>query len=143
MILIAHRGNLCGHSDKENASEYVDEAISLGFDVEIDIWYDNGQYWLGHDKPTYQVSFNWLTERNSSLWIHCKNIEALIQLRYSGLNYFWHEFDTVTLTSYGDIWAYPGKQPIKGSIAVLPELNDERVTECAGVCSDYIKQYQT
>jgi hypothetical protein len=58
------------------------------------------------------------------------------------LNYFWHEEDTVTLTSFNWIWAYPGKQPIKGSIAVMPEINNDDISEAGGICSDFIKNYK-
>jgi hypothetical protein len=58
-----------------------------------------------------------------------------------GFNYFWHEEDTVALTSKNYVWAYPGKQPIKGSIAVLPERDNDNVLLCKGICSDYIKRY--
>jgi hypothetical protein len=44
------------------------------------------------------------------------------------LNYFFHQEDDITLTSKGYIWAYPGKQPIKNSIAVMPELNKDDLT---------------
>ena len=38
MILIAHRGNTNGKlPDRENTNDYIKEAISKGFDVEIDI----------------------------------------------------------------------------------------------------------
>jgi len=40
------------------------------------------------------------------------------------------------------IWAYPGKQPIEGSIAVMPEINDDNISKCEGICSDYINQYR-
>jgi hypothetical protein len=49
---------------------------------------------------------------------------------------------TVTLTSQGAIWAYPGKQPIKRSIAVMPEINNDDTSQCLGICSDYIKKYK-
>ena len=48
----------------------------------------------------------------------------------------------MTLTSNGWMWVYPGKQPIKGSIAVMPEIYNDDVSECAGVCSDYIEKYK-
>jgi hypothetical protein len=54
---------------------------------------------------------------------------------------FWHENDTVTLTSTNMIWAHPGKQPISESIAVMPEINNDDTTKCIGICSDYIKNY--
>jgi hypothetical protein len=51
--------------------------------------------------------------------------------------------NTVTLTSKNKIWAYPGKQPIKHSIAVLPELNEtEDLSFCIGICSDHIEKYK-
>jgi hypothetical protein len=58
------------------------------------------------------------------------------------VNYFWHEQDTITLTSHNHIWAYPGMQPIKDSVAVLPEINNDNLTQCAAICSDYIKRYE-
>jgi hypothetical protein len=56
-------------------------------------------------------------------------------------NYFWHQEDTVTLTSKNFIWAYPGKQPINRSIAVMPELFNDNTDSCLGICSDYIQNY--
>jgi len=37
--------------------------------------------------------------------------------------------------------AYPGKQPIKDSIAVMPELYNDDLSLCIGICSDYISKY--
>jgi hypothetical protein len=148
MILISHRGNINGKIvERENQPEYIDEAISLGYDVEIDIWGIDGELFLGHDEPQYPTDFDWLKERSSNLWIHCKNIDALLyftDIDYSLelFNYFWHETDTVTLTSENWIWAFPGKQPINGSIAVLPEIYNDDVSDAAGVCSDYIEKYK-
>ena len=148
MILISHRGNINGKIiERENQPEYIDEAISLGYDVEIDIWGIDGGLFLGHDDPQYPTDFDWLKERSSNLWIHCKNIDALLyftDIDYSLelFNYFWHETDTVTLTSENWIWAFPGKQPINGSIAVLPEIYNDDVSDAAGVCSDFIEKYK-
>lgn len=42
MIFIAYRGNLNGsNSDLENNPRYIDEALELNFNVEVDIWYVN------------------------------------------------------------------------------------------------------
>jgi len=143
MMLIAHRGNTNGKFESyENEPNYIDKAISEGFDVEVDVWYNNGILYLGHDKPQYGLPINWLESRLDKLWIHCKNIEAVEWFSYSKkFNYFWHEKDTVTLTSRGFIWAYPGKQPIENSIAVMPEIHNEDISKCVGVCSDFIVKY--
>ena len=47
----------------ENTPDYIDEAISLGYDVEIDIWKDEDGFYLGHDEPTYPINLEWLVER--------------------------------------------------------------------------------
>jgi hypothetical protein len=146
MILIAHRGNFNGKFESyENEPTYIDMAIKAGYDVEVDVWYVNGVLYLGHDKPQYGVDFRWFRDRFMNLWVHCKNVDALIFFRNCGynINYFWHETDTVTLTSQQYIWAYPGNQPIKGSIAVMPSLNNETIKNCIGICDDDVSKYKT
>jgi hypothetical protein len=145
MILIAHRGNTTGRFEHyENEPTYLDKAIKEGYDVELDVWFKDNILWLGHDKPEYGMDFRWLRDRIAKLWIHCKNIEAVIFFKNCGyeFNYFWHETDTITLTSKNYIWAYPGKQPIQESIAVMPELNNDDTTNCIGICSDYVEKYK-
>ena len=144
MILISHRGNTNGKFDSyENEPMYIDKAISDGFDVEVDVWMIEGVLFLGHDNPQYGVTQHWFNERYEKLWIHCKNVEAMEWFNaIGGFNYFWHEEDMVTLTSKNYIWAYPGKQPIKRSIAVMPEIHNDDVSECIGICSDYIINYK-
>ena len=147
MILISHRGNIKGPNlTQENHPDYILNALHQGYNVEIDIWYTD-KFMLGHDKPQYEFPLDLLEKFHTKLWIHCKNIKALIELRnmsqiVSRLNYLWHEEDTVTLTCKNYIWAYPNKQPIKGSIAVMPEFNNNDISQCVGVCSDYIEKYK-
>jgi len=142
MILISHRGNTNGKlPEKENNPEYIDNAIQLGYDVEVDLWWVDSKIYLGHDVPQYEVSNEWLGERIDKLWVHCKNVEPLNWIRSSSLHYFWHEQDTLTLTSKNYMWTYPGKQPIIGSIAVTPEIHNDVVSNCLGICSDFIERY--
>lgn len=145
MILISHRGNTLGRFESwENEPTYIDKAIKEGYDVEVDVWYKNRVLFLGHDKPDYGVDFRWFRDRGNKLWIHCKNIEAILYFKQCGydFNYFWHESDTITLTSKNYIWAYPGKQPITYSIAVMPELYNDNLELCVGICSDYISNFE-
>ena len=138
MILISHRGNLNGKSDRENSPDYIEEALDQDFDVEVDVWYIDNQFWLGHDKPQYKVSEGFL--EHSNLWCHAKNIQALyVMSKSSNIHYFWHQEDDVTLTSRGYLWTYPGKQLTEKSICVLPEKKLD--IEVAGVCSDFIVRW--
>lgn len=143
---ISHRGNINGRvPENENHPDYIDEAIHAGYEVEIDVWYWENKLCLGHDVPEHVISIHWLLERHEKLWIHCKNQQAMVyfdQLSLQYLNWFWHQEDDMVLTSKRFIWVYPGKQPIKNSIAVMPELHDDDVSECLGVCSDLIEIYK-
>jgi hypothetical protein len=148
MIYISHRGNINGRiKEAENKPEYIEDTIRLGYDVEIDVWYIDGQWWLGHDEPQYQIDLDWIDAKSDKLWVHCKNTQAVEffvenEDDCKDINWFWHEEDTLTLTSYGYIWAYPGKQPIKNSIAVMPEIHNDNIGKCIGICSDVIEKYK-
>lgn len=140
MILIAHRGNINGRQLKmENNPTYLLEALNKGYQVETDVWYDNG-WWLGHDEPKYKCNRKDLR----AYWCHAKNIESLYKLREKNIHCFWHDKDDVTLTSSGWIWTHPTKKLTKKSICVMPEYSNYKNTElknCAGICSDYIGKY--
>jgi hypothetical protein len=143
VIYISHRGNINGKNPHlENNPSYIDEAIDLGYDVEIDLWFIDGRTYLGHDGPQYEVDDEWFANRENKLWVHCKNTDSLNWIRNTILHYFWHEEDTLTLTSKQYMWVYPGKQPIIGSVAVMPERSNDDVSKCIGICSDVIKQYK-
>tara|TARA_B100000287_G_C20363483_1_gene674814 strand:+ start:103 stop:531 length:429 start_codon:yes stop_codon:yes gene_type:complete len=142
MILISHRGNIDGKQPNlENAPYYINNTLKMGYNVEIDVWWYKDNFYLGHDEPMYKVEIKYLQDYR--LWCHAKNIEAIIEFqKYPHIHYFWHQEDDICLTSKNYIYAYPGKQPIKNSIAVLPELYNDDLSICKGICSDYIKLYK-
>jgi hypothetical protein len=146
MRLISHRGNINGPNKSfENKPEYIEFAIFQDFDVEVDVWYNDGHVWLGHDDPLYQVDNEWFEERRLKLWIHCKNIESVVFFKeyHQKFNFFWHQKDDIALTSLGFLWTYPGKKLTKYSIAVLPENEVfEQIEIASGICSDYIERYK-
>ena len=118
-------------------------AIKKGVDVEIDIWCIDNQIYLGHDEPQYGIDFRWLRDRITKLWIHCKNLEALVLLKNFGyeVNYFWHQEDDFTITSMGYFWTYPGKELSSNSVAVMPETKEFKDIEKAyAICSDYVEK---
>jgi len=143
MILVSHRGNINGQNPfEENKPYYIQRALDLGFDVEIDVWLSNSSFMLGHDKPMWTIDINFLLK--SGLWCHAKTIDCLYALLVlPGVNCFFHDKDEATLTSNGYIWTLPGKKLTPNSICVLPELylTDNLSIPC-GICSDYIKNYK-
>ena len=155
MRLIAHRGNRWGpEKDLENTSEYIEEAIKHGFDVEVDLSVIHGACLLGHDMEGEEIDFEWLLDNSRYLWIHCKNLDALYALHaQEDLNYFWHQEDDFTLTSQGIIWTYPNKPITNRSVIVCKSLMEcrqhavigdgivrkfMRTMQPYGICSDYV-----
>lgn len=147
MIIISHRGNIKGpESDKENHPEYIDRAISKGFDVEIDIWMITNigwtnKFYLGHDGPEYEVSKEWLMERRDKLWVHCKNLKAASYLS-KDLRCFGSEHDPFCCMSQGHIWVnnVDVKPPENCVIPLLGLANIKtyRFIESAfAICTDY------
>ena len=93
MIKIAHRGNTKGRNKAlENDPSYINSATSKGHHCEVDVWFIKGDFWLGHDAPTYPTDIDFL--ENDKLICHAKNIEALHEmLKSSNIHCFWHEQD--------------------------------------------------
>jgi len=138
MKIISHRGNISGpNPSKENNPEQISKVLKLGFDCEIDVWFVDGYFYLGHDNPHYKIEYSFLNQ--PGLWIHCKNLEALGYVPINS-NYFWHEEDDYTLTSKRYIWTYPNKKVDTNCIIV--DNNQDWIKKnynCFGVCTDYIK----
>jgi hypothetical protein len=148
MLFIAHRGNVNGPDVSENSPSHIDNAISLGYDAEIDVWIVGNVIYLGHDAPQYEINKDFLEERRDVIWCHAKNIHALHWLVGNGFNTFFHDIDDYTLTSKGVIWAYPGKELVKGSVCVMPEIVEDPLyleknkDNVRGVCTDYVELYK-
>tara|TARA_Y100000361_G_C11082716_1_gene301937 strand:- start:436 stop:876 length:441 start_codon:yes stop_codon:yes gene_type:complete len=144
MKLISHRGNVEKKKRSlENTVNYVDCALSLGFDVEIDVWYHGGFY-LGHDTPKNKVRLDYLN--NSRFWIHAKNglaLYELIRIKNFKANVFWHTNEDWVLTSKKIIWTFPNKALFPKSVCVLPEKGYKGdIKSCYGICSDEIIKYK-
>jgi len=141
MILISHRGNLNGiNSDKENSPSYLLSALNKGFNVEVDVRFENNKFYLGHDFSQFEINVDFL--QNKSIWCHAKTHEALYALHNINAHYFWHQEDDYTITSRGYIWTYPSKKLLPNSICVLPEKANYKSFNCLGICSDFIEKYK-
>lgn len=152
MKLISHRGNLYGPHDQlvcphgENHPDRIDFCIQNEFDVEIDLWCKGVDLWLGHDHPLYKTDIYWLIARYKNLFIHCKNVEAAHVLSpIKQLNWFMHDQDMCSVTSWGQFWHAPHNRDYcnRKSICVLPERywigNEITIPlNVYGICSDYI-----
>lgn len=150
MRLIAHRGNCFGsHPEYENRPAYVTLAISMGVDVEVDVWFHKHSFWLGHDEPTYFIRKGFLTTKG--LWVHLKDevtaYAVMSDSRFKNVNYFFHQMDMISITSQGYLWHYPENvqnitrfpNSIRLKFDYGKDSNDllSNLTIGYGVCSDY------
>jgi len=149
MIVVSHRGNLAGPSKKENTFEAWKEFCAVDTQgvstyCELDLWYHNGTYWLGHDKPVEGIGASLLWD-TAIVW-HCKNFAACKHLSkwYDDGHYFFHENDPHTMTSQGWIWAYPGQYVNESTVIVCKDLESTIKTikegKAMGICTDYVLQ---
>lgn len=142
-IIISHRGNLAGpNPGEENDPGYVEFALALGFDVEIDVRTKDGNLYLGHDGPQYEIQYEFLY--NPRIWVHCKDISTASNLiNDRNINSFWHQKDSIGFTTKGYLWTYPGCKITPQSIAVLPERVEEWDMHLGhGICTDYPIKYR-
>jgi hypothetical protein len=145
MKLISHRGNIRGPKpDKENRPSYIDCAIQLGYDVEVDIRYINGEFWLGHDEPQYKVEVSWIKLRKDKIWFHCKDHNSSVKFLELCDNYkfFCHNNDDYVLTSNGYLWVHDLGSNINEK-CIIPLLSDNDISSYKGnnpgfICTDYV-----
>lgn len=144
-FFISHRGNLNGAiSSEENKPSYIEAALKSGVDVEIDVWFIDNKFFLGHDIPEYEIETDFILQDN--LWLHAKNVIAfkkILDLKIK--NGFFHNQDEVALTTSGFLWNRPETIITEKSICLLPEIQNidiNQLKDSAGICSDNILKYK-
>ena len=149
MILIAHRGNTHGPIvELENSPQYIIKAINQGFDVEIDVWNTYEGLFLGHNRPEYCITNDFLYTYKDKLWIHCKKLEAICCLKEhdlnNELNYFGHENDDYVLTSKNYLFCKATTNLDKNCVLVMPEFFNYNCynEKCFAILTDFPVRYQ-
>lgn len=140
MLIIAHRGNIDGPSEKENHPDYIRQAIDAGYKVEVDIFYDGKLWCLGHDYALYDVPRSYIRHLMPSCYFHAKDLKSLYELIHMNANVFYHNIDSYALTSDKKIWTYPLKDVLDDSIIVCQsksEVEKYVKSQAYGICTDY------
>ena len=144
---ISHRGNINKIvPDRENTKKYIDEAIKLGYDVEIDIRTKDGLLYLGHDTADEIVEMDWLNDRKENLWLHLKDYDSLTTFcnHENKFQYFCHQSDDFTLVSSGLIWCHAIHNKMNKNCIIpllsLEEVKNYKQNNFYAVCSDFVEQ---
>lgn len=146
---ICHRGNIVGPYKKlENNFGVLIQREIQGREVEVDVWYRENALWLGHDKPEYKITLEWLANSHRR-WIHAKDgktFEYLLQengKRALDLHIFYHTLEDYALTNKGVVLCYPGKPLLEGSCCMMPEqapYTEAEKQKCFAICSDIMRK---
>jgi hypothetical protein len=142
---ICHRGNVAGpQKELENNFGVLIQRSIQGYRVEVDVWYKDNTLWLGHDKPEYKITLEWLASCKKRL-IHAKDGKTFEHLlleagrRAFDLHIFYHTEEDYVLTNKGLVICYPGKPLLQGSLCMMPErakYTMEELQKSFSVCSD-------
>jgi len=90
MRVISHRGNVFGPGSQCERKN-IERAYELGYDVELDVWIVNEQFYVGHDEPLYELPLEWIDSAMADrTWFHAKNIFAYNALKGLGVRTFMH-----------------------------------------------------
>jgi len=123
----------------ENRREYLIAALESGHSVEVDVWWRNGSFYLGHDAGVELAAPSFLVREQ--VWCHAKSPNALYALLQINAHCFFHDRDAATLTSRGFIWSFPSSTPTPKSVCVLPEVFKGDPTPFAAICTDFVHRY--
>lgn len=145
MKIISHRGNYSGiNPEKENKPSYIDTAISMGYEVEVDIRYFNKKFYLGHDEPEILVTEKWIEIRKDYIWFHCKDLYSAQQFKKmdSNIKYFCHSKEEFVLTSTNHIWVHNLNLELDET-CIIPLLDKDSILNhknlnVFGICSDFV-----
>ena len=146
-MIISHRCNTNGPSEKENTIKELLKCVYSGFLVEIDVWIIDKKIFMGHDNPVEEIDINFLLKYSDKLFIHCKNIESLCYLKqFKKLCVFGHSNDEFVLTSHLDVFCRVGVIK-RDCICVMPELSNEKFSKgelksCKHILTDYPNRYK-
>lgn len=146
MRLIAHRGNTSGKTKFENHPEQITAAIDKGFDVEIDLRYDERNFYLGHDYPDYKITIQTIEEwsKRAKIYVHCKDIKSAVACpRTDKIIPFCHTEDEYVLLTNGIVWVHPKviyKIPPAIRYLCIPVFTEEFQTswrDYHSICTDF------
>lgn len=144
MKFISHRGNLNGpRPDEENKVAYIREALSHGYDVEIDVRLLGDTLYLGHDRAQETINLAFL--ENDRLWVHAKTPETFLYLLDRPVHSFFQSDDLLALTTRGYLWHHFTCSHFRCHKSVLMVMGEPGPLAdyqgAHGVCSDFVSRF--
>ena len=145
---ILHRGIRKIDKLLENSPDTLNKRYNEQYYVECDIWYQNDNWYLGHDTPEFLIDIEDFLKIKTRI-IHAKDGYTFAKLikycneRGYDNEIFYHTTEDYVLTSSKNIIAYPGKYLHKNTICMMPEnmnrdLSEKEKNNIIAICSDLL-----
>jgi hypothetical protein len=153
MKLISYRGNINGpNPESENTVPYINDAISEGYVVAVDVWLADGKLYLCTTRPHiastsrsrgyhvgpayYEVSESYL--ENNMILVRARTPDTLVRLAKNGRVHCFHTDKQSAVTSQGFLWT---TRDVAGPNVIRVSLEGDPISPCYAACSSYIRNY--
>ena len=153
MKLISYRGNINGpNPELENTVPYVNDAISEGYVVAVDVWLVDGKLYLCTTRPHiastsrskgyragapyHETDESYL--ENNMILVRARTPDTLARLAKSGRVHCFHTDKQSAVTSQGLLWTTGN---VTGPNVLRVSLEGDSISPCYAVCSNYIRNY--
>ena len=153
MKLISYRGNINGpNPELENTAPYINDAISEGYVVAVDVWLIDDKLYLCTARPHitstsrsrgyrtgppyYETDESYL--ENSMILVRARTPDTLVRLAKNGRVHCFHTNKQSAVTSQGFLWT---TRDATGPNVLRVSLEGDPVSPCYAVCSSYIRNY--
>tara|TARA_Y100000310_G_C20398109_1_gene676087 strand:+ start:96 stop:782 length:687 start_codon:yes stop_codon:yes gene_type:complete len=153
MKLISYRGNINGpNPEVENTIPYINDALTEGYAVSVDVWLSRGELYLCTKRPQlpgssrsrgyrtgppyYKVSEQYL--ENNMILVQAGTPETLARLAKNGRIHCFYVSEETAVTSRGLLWT---TKDISGSNVLRVNLEGSPMPPCYAVCSNHIRNY--
>lgn len=139
MKFISYRGNIDGPRPVwENNPQYVDIALQYGYYVFLDVWYEEGQFYLGSNVKQYPI-FESFLEKDKYI-CYPRTWETFDKLlRNEHIHTLWHDIDYYTITNRGWVWAHEHAENYSENTIITNFGDMDDIPNVAGICSNYIR----
>lgn len=103
--IVSNGGNLFGslNAKKQESLSDVSKALSMDFSVLINLWTQANSLWIGPLLPRYEMFPFFLEEFQKDIYVQAEDYSSLVFCLKKGYKCFSSNFNSVTLTSGGEM----------------------------------------
>jgi hypothetical protein len=140
MILISLRGNINGiEKNKENKPYTVNQVLKSGMHCWVDVWWKDGEFYLGTFEPTYPVNPSFL--KIYAIWANAMDFTTLLKLtELNSAHRFFYKGEPL-ITSSGHIITDTIIDGYESSTILMTDESSQYSQSLYGIVSNNILEF--